>query len=367
MLAIALLTGWIAWMLWARVTLYEVTSDARLEVEHAAYVVQAPLAGRVTATELVLARQVRAGDVLLDLDSGSVRLQAQEERARIAAYSLQIRYLRKEMEASADARSADQDASASAVDEAGARLREAEASATQSQQELDRLARLRAAGLIAERELDRGRAEARRLAAIEAGLRIAVGRISHERQTRHSDRESHLRRLESELTRLEGLIDTGSATLRRLEYEIDRRTIRAPITGRLGEVAMVRAGGVLTEGEKICTILPPGGVRAVAHFRPTAALGRIRRGQPARLRLDGFPWTQYGALSFAVARVGGEVRDGRIRVELALSPDPASRIPIQHGLPGALEVEVEHISPATLVMRNAGRMLRAPTGNQRQP
>jgi membrane fusion protein (multidrug efflux system) len=75
------------------------------------------------------------------------------------------------------------------------------------------------------------------------------------------------------------------------------------------------------------------------------------------LRLDGFPWTEYGSIGATVTHVGSEVRDGRIRVELALNPHSASSIPMQHGLPGTVQVEVERISPASLVLRVVGRGL----------
>jgi len=92
-------------------------------------------------------------------------------------------------------------------------------------------------------------------------------------------------------------------------------------------------------------------------FLPSAAIGRIQTGQPARLRLEAFPWTQYGAVSATVASVASEVRDGRVRVELTVRPNPASLIPLQHGLPGTVEVEVDRVSPAILVLRTAGQLL----------
>ena len=80
-------------------------------------------------------------------------------------------------------------------------------------------------------------------------------------------------------------------------------------------------------------------------------------GQSARIRLDGFPWTQFGSLTATVTQVAGEVRDGRVRVELVVHPTSDSRIPMEHGLPGTVEVEIERVSPATLVLRAAGKLV----------
>ena len=38
-------------------------------------------------------------------------------------------------------------------------------------------------------------------------------------------------------------------------------------------------------------------------------------------------------------------------------------IPLQHGLPGTVEVEVERVSPATLVLREVGKHLGVPPQN----
>jgi hypothetical protein len=57
-----------------------------------------------------------------------------------------------------------------------------------------------------------------------------------------------------------------------------------------------------------------------------------------------------------VERVANEPRDGRIRVELALRPFSRSRLPLQHGLPGLVEVEVERVTPAALVLRTVGKV-----------
>ncbi|HNB71023.1 MAG TPA: HlyD family secretion protein, partial [Acidobacteriota bacterium] len=108
------------------------------------------------------------------------------------------------------------------------------------------------------------------------------------------------------------------------------------------------------KGEKLGVVLPTGELKIVAQFSPSAGFGRIRPGQKARVRVQGFPWTQYGELTATVTNVAGETRDGLVRVELAILPTSSNLIPLQHGLPAVVEVEVEHLSPASLVLRSAG-------------
>ena len=85
----------------------------------------------------------------------------------------------------------------------------------------------------------------------------------------------------------------------------------------------------------------------------------MQAGQPARVRLHGFPWTEYGSLLARVSAVSSEVRDGVVRVELAVDRLPAS-LPMTHALPGSVEIEVERVRPAALVFRTLGGWLTRP-------
>jgi membrane fusion protein (multidrug efflux system) len=76
--------------------------------------------------------------------------------------------------------------------------------------------------------------------------------------------------------------------------------------------------------------------------------------------LDGFPWAEFGTVSATVAEVGREVRDGKVRVELALLPRSGFRGSLEHGMPGTIEVAVERLSPLNLIMRTAGQWLTRP-------
>src|SRR5688572_3051461 len=99
------------------------------------------------------------------------------------------------------------------------------------------------------------------------------------------------------------------------------RRIVASTNSIVGELADLKVGTVVPAGEKISAIIPPGDVKMVARFTPAATLGRIRAGQRARLRLEGFPWTQYRTISTTVANVANEVRDDLVRVELKAAHD----------------------------------------------
>jgi multidrug resistance efflux pump len=187
-------------------------------------------------------------------------------------------------------------------------------------------------------------------------LKLGATRQEQDRATQASERKARVAKLRREAAELEADAATEEAAIRRLEHDIAQRVIRAPVTGRIGEAAEFRVGSVARPADRLGAIVPAGKPRGVAFF-PAATVGHIRPGQAARLRLDGFPWAQYGTVPAAVADVGNEPSGGLIRVELTLRPAPDSPILIEHGLPGSAEVEVEYVSPAVLVLRAAGQFL----------
>ena len=359
--AAACLAGaWGAWCALAQVTLYEVSANARLEVDQAVTPIQAPLAGRVVSTRLAIGREVAAGDILVELDTQAESLEIGEQRARLAALTPQLHALRQQIASEEEARDQEKRAGAAASEQAVETAREAEAPARFAENDQDRMRQLRAEGLIPERDYQRGQAEMQRSRAAAESQRLAIRRLDQEQRTRSSDRAARLMSLAADVTRLETQIPAIEASISRLTYEIERRRVRAPLSGRLGEAAVLRPGAVVREGEKLAAIVPQSKLAAIAQFAPPAALGRIRAGQTARLRLDGFPWAQYGTVKATVTRVANEVRDGSVRVEMAVDGSSNSAIPLQHGLPGTVEVEVERATPASLILRSAGRMLAAP-------
>jgi multidrug resistance efflux pump len=359
----ALLGGWGVWFVCARVAVYEISQTARLEVDQAVHPIATSGAGRVTVTHMVVGRAVQAGEVLAELDAEAPRLQYEEARVRLAALTAQRQARLQELSAEQVAQQDGRQAARVALDEARARYRETEVAARAAAEQADIFVRLDARQLTSRLDLLRAKADADQKRAAADALRLAISRLDRDQRTKDSDRTARITQFSREITQLDGDIRTAEATLARLAHTIDQTRVRAPITGHLGEVATLQPGAVVRQGDTLGVVLPAGTLRVVASFLPAVALGRVQPGQPARLRLDGFPWAQYGSLPATVTSVATEARDGAIRVELSLPSATPTAIPLQHGLPGTVEVEVERISPATLVLREVGSHLGVPAPN----
>jgi len=323
-----LMGAWLVWFLCAEVAVREVSRQARIEVMRSAHPMASAVAGSVLANHMVLGQTVHRGDVLLVLDASAETLQLQEAQARMAALQPRMQSLQKEMDALALAQRDDHQGAQAQDQAAEARLSEA---ATR-----------------------RASSDASRMSAVRDAVSAERRRLRSEAASRRHEQSAHLEALQRELLTLQGEAMTLTATQARLQRDIALRTVRAPVDGVVGDLSPLPPGSYVAEGRAVATIVPPGQLRIVGQFPPSAALGRVREGQSASMRLDGFAWTQFGDAPATVVSVGKEIHDGLVRVEL--SPAKAdTRLPLQHGLPGTVDIVIERCSPATLLLRTVAQ------------
>ena len=353
-LGLILLGAWVCWLCFARVPVWEVSASARIESTAAAHRVQSAVPGRIAAMHLTVGTRVRAGDVLVELDAESQRLLLAESTARSRSLTDQIARLDEQASKEGDVLRQLDEAAPKALAESSARLREAvalESLARETEKRVSELVRIHNTseleGLKAATELARAEASADQ-------QRLALDRLPVEQASDHSRQAALIDRLRLERSVMRGDLETTAASLKRLEHEIDMRLVRAPVDGVVAEAGIATVGSIVRDGDVLAAIVPDGELRIVAEFRPQSALGRIRSGQHARLRLAGFPALEYGTIAATVASIASEVRDDLVRVELSVDSTPRVRIPLQHGLPGSLEVEIDRVSPAALILRAAG-------------
>jgi membrane fusion protein (multidrug efflux system) len=355
-LAALLLVVWLAWFVFGRVTVFEVSRSARLEVQQAAHPVAATAAGKVLSSHMALGQEVHAGDVLLTLDASRENLHLQEEQSRLAAFAPRIDSLKREIAALKQAQTQDREAAEATVRAARARAQEATGAADYARDTERRLKDESKAGGVSAVEAQRAAADARKLSAARDALAADALRAQSDARTRHSQQQAQVEALQRAIVTLTGERATTRSSMARLAQEQEQLVLRAPADGVLGEVLSLGSGAFVTAGQKVATVVPRGGLVIVANFPPAAVLGRIHPGQQARMRLDGFPWTAFGSLDAEVTLVASEIRDQMVRVELRPLPAPDSRILLQHGLPGAVEISLEQVSPAVLLLRAIGQV-----------
>lgn len=356
--ATVLLGGWLAWLAWARVPVYAVSHAARIQASDEVHPVDVYTAGRVTSVHLPVGGAVQRGDVLLELDAADTRLLLDELTARISGTEAQIAALQQEVLAREQAIAETERAGKANLSEAAAMQQESATVAGLAAQEGQRTEQLFQAGVVPEAERSRARASVEQSQALAAARRMRLTVVQTESRLGLADRRAEKASLERTLASLQAEREAARVQQAKLREEIARHVVRAPVAGVLGQVQAPQVGSMVEKGQTVAVITPEGGLTIVADFAPLHAVGRMRAGQPAQMRADGFPWTQYGTLAAQVSAVSGEAEGGLVRVTLTISAPERTAIPLRHGITGSVEIEIEQVSPATLVMRAAGGILR---------
>lgn len=354
LLAFCMFGAWLCWSSLSRVAVLEVSERGRVEVMSPPLQLSAPVAGRLTVFSLSLNRQVERGEVLAELDSTVERRRLAEEQARLAGFDAELLTLRREIDALKQAQSAEQQAARMSGLVAAARLEEASRRTAQAEEVAERYRRL--AGAAAEIEVRRTQAEAGQQQAGRTVMRVEEQRLRRDRRALKLKGWVRIEELERELTALAGRRSTTAAGLAIIEAEISRRVLRAPVSGFIDAVAPLGPGSFVQAGDVLGLLLPKAELHVVAMYQPAGAFGRIAPGQRAWMRLSGFPFTQFGRLPLRVVRRANELREGLVRVELAVDPSRTFPVPLQHGLPGTVDIEVERISPMRLILRTVGKL-----------
>lgn len=353
----------VLWLTLSRVSVFVASEAARIEVQQKAHSVDAPVSARVVSVseKFRLGRGVRAGEPLLELDATLEKVEY--ERAKALC---DVRNHTKEVELAAldaaeKAFASERSATSIASRATRSRRRAAEEAARAAEEDRKIAEALENQTLATHREVIKaaGEARQRRAEAVAVGLE---GRQSvADRRLRVLDRQAEIERRRIEIASLSIDIAQCEEDQKRFSYEVQRRTITAPVEGVIAEITPIAPGTVLVAPQRVAVVVPLDRPHVVAEMTPGPTVGRVRPGQTTRIALDSFPWTQYGFVEGVVTSVATESQNGRVRVECSIDRVPVG-VPTQHGLLGTLEVRVEEVSPITVLLRTLGQSLLAPSG-----
>jgi multidrug resistance efflux pump len=288
--AVVGLGAWLAWATLARVPLYRSSVHARIEASPAPTRIAAPTTGRIATVHLEMGTRVSAGDVLVELDATAERIAADKAHARAAALVPQLESIERELTADHAAGLHGGTAEIETERQILARLRADDADLAFAEQDLLREQKLAETGASPGALRDKAKTRVEQSRAARDATQHEYESLEASHQERGDTRHAHREQLDRQHGQLVDDLAAANTEIRRVDHDLEQRTMRAPLAGTLGEVTTAQPGALLREGDVIATVVPDGRLRVVADF-DAVALGRLAPGQPARLRLDGFAWT----------------------------------------------------------------------------
>lgn len=231
-----------------------------------------------------------------------------------------------------------------------------------SKRDLARLQELRAKHTISEKDVDDKRAELLdiRRAREEFEADMAATRVSLVRLQRDAVQLATADRERRQL--LEALVQEAYqsvlAYLARWEQEF---ALRAPVAGRVSFFEFWSTSQVVTAGDEVMTIVPDFRDDPVGKLRvPLENAGKLAVGQRVHIRLDGYPYEEYGLLQGEVRRISLVPRQRSYAVEVALPSPLVTRngkpITFMQGMEGQADI----ITTDTRLLQRLLRGLLAP-------
>jgi multidrug resistance efflux pump len=348
-----MMVAWGVWFCFARVSMFVTSERARMEAVGAVHFVDAPETVQLVRVHAALGQRVRAGQVLFELDVAPQRLTREEDAARVTSATREAETLRRQIAAAEEALGETQRAAQAIARAAQADRAEAAASARLAEEERLRSEALYRSGLLSASDIARARADSAARRDRANAVASNADRTVLEQRAKEANARADIESLRVELAQRMGEISGASAALARSENEIVRRQLRAPVDGVVGELLPLTPGALVKQGTRLASIVPSGALHIVAEFNPATAGGRVHAGERARFRIQSLGWSGGATIDARVTRVATEAVDGLVRVELEAAPHGV-RVPIEHGLPGIVDVETDRLSPLEFLLRTAG-------------
>lgn len=147
--------------------------------------------------------------------------------------------------------------------------------------------------------------------------------------------------------------------VRQTEYLVSTENLRSPCRAVVHEIAPFQEGSAVREAEAFITLIPlDEPLEAEVDILPKD-IGLLRKGDSARLKLDAFPFQQYGTLEGTITFISADTYESASNLDQEEQPAAAAnggRRP-QFRVRMAVQGNLEHV-PAEL-WQSAGMRLRA--------
>lgn len=156
-----------------------------------------------------------------------------------------------------------------------------------------------------------------RMEELEAAIAQYQGRLA---ATRSQFRRERLAGLAEAEQRIAALTEELHKAARRADWQV----LRAPIPGRVHQLAVHTVGGVVEPAQELMRIVPEEGGLEVEAMLPNKDVAFVHPGQAATVKIDTLPFTRYGTIDATVRKISGDaVADEKIGLVFPLHAELA--------------------------------------------
>ena len=269
--------------------------------------IQSEMGGKVLTVHLSPNQTVKAGDILVRLDTTSLIDERDQLRSELSALERQEGQARNEQDSLATQVSALNTLTHSLTEESRRTAAQARASLRFDSSELSRYESLLHSGAVArslveEKEARRQVSEAEVLKAIQ-GISEQQARGLHE-LARLRQSVSQARTAADELSKQ---VSQRRTRLQLVERSLRSSTLRAPRAGSVVSTMLRHPGQVIRPGD-VVAVLAPNDEQLMVNLKvPARDISQVRPGQRVTLKVSGCPVTEFGVLPALVRSISADL------------------------------------------------------------
>ena len=311
---------------WAAISKVDETGNARgrLEPKNRTLKLDAPVAGTVTAVRVKEGQTVKAGQILLELESELIRSELQQAQSKLEAQLdriVQFEGIRHQLEISIQAQRLQSQAQQSA--------QFTQLNQTQRQLSASKKANKLAKDRLASEEVEVQRYHKLLQEGVVPAIKLAeVKRLQDESQQALNQVQADMEQAEYEIKKqqsnYEGVSRTGELSvlesdrnlkevqskiadtqaesvqtqkqIQALQFQLQQHTLKAPTNGTVFQLAIQNPGAVLQPGQAIAQVAPEKTELIFRAQMPSQESGFLRVGAPVKLKFDAYPFQDYGVV-----------------------------------------------------------------------
>jgi HlyD family secretion protein len=108
--------------------------------------------------------------------------------------------------------------------------------------------------------------------------------------------QEQLKDLQTQITTVKSDISQTKSQIASLQIQLQQRVVRSPIDGTIFELPIKKPGAVVQPGQLLAQIAPKNATLILKARMPSQHSGFIKVGMPVKIKLDAYPFQEYGIM-----------------------------------------------------------------------
>lgn len=150
-------------------------------------------------------------------------------------------------------------------------------------------------------ELEQSQAETERLLA-------GAEKKTAEAKTSALETQQKIQQLEIELSQLQSKVAESQIQLASAKERLQQKYLYAPVDGVISSLSVRNAGEVIQAGQSVAEVAPKDAPLILLANLPTREAGFIKAGMPVQIKLDAYPYQNYGLVTGKVIEISADAK-----------------------------------------------------------